>query len=153
MDLLVTRYTRALSPFRQPVRRILSRDNRHHCRRCLSATSIRPNAPSSEQSQQPKNGRVDPKWLTMTKTRIGKCLMFGLKPAQVEEAGRLLQRLAVDWRELVIGSEGFLTDERRRAVFRHNVVWGEMVCFHLTVTLPLPVGRLVWVSLNLEFIL
>ncbi|KAL2002703.1 hypothetical protein VTN02DRAFT_6134 [Thermoascus thermophilus] len=62
----------------------------------------------------------------MTKRRIGRCLMFGLKPHQVQEAGRILQQLARDWRELIAGSEGFLTDETRRGLFRHNVVWGEM---------------------------
>lgn len=53
--------------------------------------------------------------------------MFGLKPAQIDEGGKILQQLARDWRELVAGSEGFLTDEKRRSLFRHNVVWGEMV--------------------------
>jgi len=53
--------------------------------------------------------------------------MFGLKPHQVEEAGQILQQLARHWRELIAGSEGFLTDETRRGLFRHNVVWGEMV--------------------------
>ncbi len=54
--------------------------------------------------------------------------MFGLKPAQVEEAGSILKEIARDWRELVAGSEGFLTGKRRRGLYRQNVVWGEMVC-------------------------
>lgn len=54
--------------------------------------------------------------------------MFGLKPAQIDEGGQILQQLARDWRELLAGSEGFLTDEKRRSLFRHNVVWGEQVC-------------------------
>lgn len=53
--------------------------------------------------------------------------MFGLKPSQLDEGGRILQLLARDWRELLAGSEGFLTDEKRRSLFRHNVVWGEQV--------------------------
>lgn len=53
--------------------------------------------------------------------------MFGLKPAQIDDAGKILQQLARDWRELLAGSEGFLTDEKRRSLYRHNVVWGEMV--------------------------
>jgi hypothetical protein len=56
--------------------------------------------------------------------------MFGLKPAQIDEAGKVLQQLARDWRELIAGSEGFLTDEKRRSLYRHNVVWGEMVGVH-----------------------
>lgn len=53
--------------------------------------------------------------------------MFGLKPTQVDEAGKILQQLARDWRELIAGSEGFLTDEKRRSLYQHRVVWGEMV--------------------------
>ncbi|OQE43034.1 hypothetical protein PENCOP_c003G00767 [Penicillium coprophilum] len=40
----------------------------------------------------------------MTKRRIGKCMMFGLKPPQVEEGGKILQQLAKEWRELIAGS-------------------------------------------------
>lgn len=54
-------------------------------------------------------------------------MMFGLKPPQIQEAGDILQRIARDWRELVAGSEGFLTNETIRGLFRHNVAWGEMV--------------------------
>ncbi|KAF7715403.1 Uncharacterized protein PECH_007896 [Penicillium ucsense] len=60
------------------------------------------------------------------KGRIGRCISFGLQPAQVEGAGDILRQLARDWRELIAGSEGFLTDEKRRSLYRHNVVWGEM---------------------------
>lgn len=70
---------------------------------------------------------IDPRWLTMTKRRIGKCLMFGMKPPLVDEGGKILQQLAKEWRELIAGSEGFLTDKKRRSLFRHNVVWGEQV--------------------------
>jgi hypothetical protein len=63
----------------------------------------------------------------MIKRRIGKCMMFGLKPGQVEEAGNILQRIARDWRELIAGSEGYLTDEWRRGLYRQTVAWGEMV--------------------------
>lgn len=65
----------------------------------------------------------------MMKRRVGKCMMFGLKPAQIEDAGKVLQQLARDWRELIAGSEGFLTDEKRRSLYKHNVVWGEQVRF------------------------
>lgn len=53
-------------------------------------------------------------------------MMFGLKPHQVVEAGKILQEIARDWRGLIAGSEGFLTEEKRTALSRHNVVWGEM---------------------------
>jgi hypothetical protein len=54
-------------------------------------------------------------------------MMFGMKPAQIDEGGKVLQQLAEEWRELIAGSEGFLTDRKRRSLFRHNVVWGEQV--------------------------
>lgn len=54
-------------------------------------------------------------------------MMFGLKPHQIDEAGKILQEIARDWRGLIAGSEGFLTEEKRTALLRHNVVWGEMV--------------------------
>jgi hypothetical protein len=53
--------------------------------------------------------------------------MFGMKPPLVDEGGKILQQLAHEWRELIAGSEGFLTDKKRRSLFRHNVVWGEQV--------------------------
>lgn len=53
--------------------------------------------------------------------------MFGLStPEQVAAAGGVLREVAVDWRELVAGSEGFLTGRDRRGLFRQEVVWGEM---------------------------
>ncbi|KAJ5781762.1 uncharacterized protein N7518_010245 [Penicillium psychrosexuale] len=88
-------------------------------RRLFSATS------SANGQNLPDSAPINPRWLTMTKRRIGKCLMFGMKPAQVDEGGKILQQLAREWRELIAGSEGFLTDKKRRSLFRHNVVWGE----------------------------
>jgi hypothetical protein len=54
--------------------------------------------------------------------------MFGLTEPQAKEAGSILQELALNWRELIAGSEGFLTEKGRRGLFRQEVVWGEMVC-------------------------
>lgn len=54
-------------------------------------------------------------------------MMFGLKPEQVEEAGLILKEIARDWRELIAGSEGFLTGKGRGGLHRQCVVWGEMV--------------------------
>jgi hypothetical protein len=52
---------------------------------------------------------------------------FGLSPLQVEEAGSILNEVANDWRELIAGSEGFLTGVERRGLFKQEVTWGEMV--------------------------
>jgi hypothetical protein len=70
---------------------------------------------------------IDSRWLSVVKGRIGRCLAFGPKPRQVNEAGEILKILARDWRELIAGSEGFLTGEGRRGLFCQSVAWGEMV--------------------------
>lgn len=96
--------------------------------RLLSTTSPAQDARAGPSANAPaKPHTIDPRWLTMIKRRIGKCMMFGLKPDQIDEGGKILQQLANDWRELIAGSEGFLTDKKRRSLFRHNVVWGEQV--------------------------
>ncbi|EMD00101.1 hypothetical protein BAUCODRAFT_40694, partial [Baudoinia panamericana UAMH 10762] len=74
----------------------------------------------------PKTAHLSPRWLSDVKQRIGRCITFGLDPQQTDKAGRILKQLALDWRELVAGSEGFLTDPQRRGLFRQEVVWGEM---------------------------
>lgn len=58
---------------------------------------------------------------------MGKCLIFGLKPGQVDFAGTILKELARDWRELLVGDEGYLVGPGRAGLERHRVVWGEMV--------------------------
>ncbi|EHA26690.1 hypothetical protein ASPNIDRAFT_170688 [Aspergillus niger ATCC 1015] len=85
------------------------------------------NAPVSAPGTTPRKPHtIDPRWLTLTKRRIGRCMMFGLKPPQIQEAGEILQQIARDWRELIAGSEGYLTDETRRGLFQQSVAWGEM---------------------------
>jgi acyl-CoA thioesterase FadM len=51
--------------------------------------------------------------------------MFGMRPEQVDQAGPILQELATDWRSLVAGSEGFLTEPGRVGVQSQAVAWGE----------------------------
>ncbi|KAI9932873.1 hypothetical protein MW887_009125 [Aspergillus wentii] len=68
--------------------------------------STSPAPQSSDPKQKPattKPHTIDPRWLTMMKRRVGRCMMFGLKPTQIDEAGGILQQLARDWRELVAG--------------------------------------------------
>ncbi|EGE03020.1 hypothetical protein TEQG_02057 [Trichophyton equinum CBS 127.97] len=72
------------------------------------------------------NTQLDPRWLSNIKRRIGKCIAFGMKQDLVPVAGGVLEEIARDWRELVAGSEGFLTGEKYCGLHRHNVVWGEM---------------------------
>ncbi|KAF2169646.1 hypothetical protein M409DRAFT_64707 [Zasmidium cellare ATCC 36951] len=68
---------------------------------------------------------LSPRWLSEVKHRIGHCITFGLTTPQIHEAGKILTAIAKDWRELVAGSEGFLTARERRSMFRLPVVWGE----------------------------
>lgn len=82
---------------------------------------------SSSAPQRLADTRVPSRWLADLKARIGKCLIFGLQPTQVDEAGKILAVIARDWRELLAGSEGFLVGQGRAGLERHDVVWGEMV--------------------------
>ncbi|KAF1817646.1 hypothetical protein P152DRAFT_25632 [Eremomyces bilateralis CBS 781.70] len=86
----------------------------------------RSSAPSPAESQALTAHH--PRWLSALKERIGTCICFGMNTAQVGEASEILKELSRDWRELVAGSEGYLTAEDRRGLWRHRVVWGEMVC-------------------------
>ncbi|KAL4811274.1 thioesterase-like superfamily-domain-containing protein [Aspergillus unguis] len=105
----------------------------------LSISSVRPfsvsvpakNAQAQASGSKPtattsKPHDIDPRWLATTKRRVGRCITFGLKPHQVQEAGEIVRQIARDWRELLAGSEGYLTDATRRGIFRQNVAWGEM---------------------------
>jgi hypothetical protein len=86
---------------------------------------------ASTAQDQNDTAALSPRWLSDMKQRIGKCITFGLQPAQVAEAGLILQEISRDWRELLCGSDGFLTSPTRRGLYRHRVVWGEedsMVC-------------------------
>jgi len=53
--------------------------------------------------------------------------MSGLEEPQMDQASAILAEIAQDWRELLAGSEGFLTGPGRRGLYRQAVVWGEMV--------------------------
>lgn len=70
---------------------------------------------------------LNPRLLTDLKSRIGKCILFGLSPAQTHEAGSILQEVNSDWREIVAGSEGYLTGREWTGLKGREVVWGEMV--------------------------
>ncbi|KAF2144410.1 uncharacterized protein K452DRAFT_266212 [Aplosporella prunicola CBS 121167] len=97
--------------------------------RFVSRAASSSSSPSSNSSASaaPATAPLNPRWLSDLKARIGKCIMFGLKPAQVQRAGAILLEMSRDWRELVAGSEGFLTTKGWRGLYRQGVVWGEMV--------------------------
>ncbi|KAH8595515.1 thioesterase-like superfamily-domain-containing protein [Bisporella sp. PMI_857] len=66
------------------------------------------------------------RWLINTKSRIGKCIMFGLPPPLTTLAARALRILSTEWRSLISGHEGFLSAPKYAGLLRHKVVWGEM---------------------------
>jgi len=96
--------------------------------RPLSATSVTRTRAEEQISTVEAKGiaALSPRWLSDLKNRIGRCISFGLHPEQVQRAAGVLNIIAKEWRGLVAGSEGFLTDPKRAGLERHNVVWGEM---------------------------
>ncbi|KAF8471830.1 hypothetical protein BDZ91DRAFT_653199 [Kalaharituber pfeilii] len=86
-------------------------------------------SPSNTPSQT-----LNSEWLSTIKARIGKCIFHGLKHDETLEVAALLKNLATNWREYVAGSDGFLTTEQRRGLFRHSVVWEDMVAHDNNVT-------------------
>lgn len=80
---------------------------------------------SAADSTTPATTALSPRWLSDVKRRLGRCLSFGLDGRQKAAAAAVLQALARDWRDLVVGSEGFLTAADRRGFYRYPIQWGE----------------------------
>lgn len=86
-------------------------------RRLRSTTTATTSAPAT--------ASLSPRWLSDVKQRIGKCLTFGADEQQTKKAGLVLSDVSRDWRELLAGSEGYLTDAKRRGIYRQEIVWGD----------------------------
>ena len=71
---------------------------------------------------------TNPRWLSTAKQRVGRCMTFGLSPEALQQSGAILQELGSNWREMLVGSEGFLTGPGRVGLDRQELAWGEMVC-------------------------
>ncbi len=52
--------------------------------------------------------------------------MFGLDAPQIKTAARASRILGDEWRQIIVGSEGFLTGKNKAGLIRQGVVWGEM---------------------------
>jgi hypothetical protein len=50
----------------------------------------------STSSDAPATAALSPRWLSDVRTRIGKCIDFGINPAQRERAGSILQEIVTD---------------------------------------------------------
>ena len=83
----------------------------------LSSTSAAPPTPNASPT-----ATLPTRWLSDLKQRIGKCILFGLSQKQVDEVGDIMGTVAGNWRELLAGSEGFLT--RRAGYEGREVAWG-----------------------------
>ncbi|KAF2685540.1 hypothetical protein K458DRAFT_416776 [Lentithecium fluviatile CBS 122367] len=77
-------------------------------------------------NNQATTASLSPRWLSDLKSRIGRCIQFGLNPEQMRIAGGILEEVTKSWRDLLAGSEGFLTGKGRMGLYRQEVVWGEM---------------------------
>lgn len=93
---------------------------RQQSKRLFSCTAYR----SSSQQQAPE---LPPsRWYADLQARLGKCIIFGCSPAQVQRVAGLLGALSREWRSLSAGSEGFL---QQGGLEGQAVVWGEMDSF------------------------
>jgi len=112
---------RVLQPFKEPLRLYAASQRSAFSTSC--SFSENPTAINQKQKTSAPNAR----WLDDVRSRIAKCIMSGLKEPQMDQASAMLAEIAKDWRELLAGSEGFLTSPGRRGLYRQAVVWGEMV--------------------------
>ncbi|KAK4240178.1 hypothetical protein C8A03DRAFT_31747 [Achaetomium macrosporum] len=100
----------------------------HYLRRPFSVSSARPSATSISDSVAKLPPPPPSRWIAELRTRIGKCLVFGCNSQQISQAAVVMRALATEWRELLVGSEGFLTGGRRGLDGR-EIAWGEMDSF------------------------
>ncbi|KAK3308288.1 thioesterase-like superfamily-domain-containing protein [Chaetomium strumarium] len=100
--------------------------------RPFSVSSARPSATPTTTTSDNSAAKPPPlppsRWITELRTRVGKCLLFGCNSQQISQAAGVMRALATEWRELLAGSEGFLTGGRRGLDGR-EIVWGEMDTF------------------------
>ncbi|KAK3366124.1 thioesterase-like superfamily-domain-containing protein [Lasiosphaeria ovina] len=68
------------------------------------------------------------RWITELRTRVGRCISFGCDNQQISRAAAVARAIALEWRDLLAGSEGFLTGGRR-GLDRQKIAWGEMDSF------------------------
>lgn len=81
-------------------------------------------ADTQKGQNKPRYPPLPNRWLQDIRSRIGKCIAWGLTPEQLKKVGTIMKILAKDWRHLLAGSRGFPIS--KPGLFRHEVVWGEM---------------------------
>lgn len=60
-------------------------------------------------------------------SRLGYMTNNGISHQSAPQVAEILKAMCNEWRDLVAGSEGFLTSENRRGVSGRAVEWGDMV--------------------------
>ena len=78
-----------------------------------------------EDSSTPPTKTLNPRWLSDLKTRLGKCIQFGMNDTQTTAAGLLLAEVTRDWRSLLAGSDGYLTHPLRAGISSVPIDWGD----------------------------
>ena len=62
-------------------------------------------------------------FLPEIKSRVGKCIMFGVKEDQTQHTAQISRLVADRWKNIVVGEEGFVAKDS----LTDRVRWGEMV--------------------------
>ncbi|KAG9228217.1 thioesterase-like superfamily-domain-containing protein [Amylocarpus encephaloides] len=104
-------------------RKALLHDVRAQRRRTLS-TPANPHGPT-QTSANPPTPSPSSRWLSDTKARIGRCIMFGVDSKHMGGGVGMCKILAKEWRELIAGRDGYLVADNRAGLLKQNVVWGE----------------------------
>lgn len=87
---------------------------------------------TSSPTIKPAESKIPPppptRWITELRDRIGKCIIFGCNKEQITRADAVLKALSTEWKELLAGSDGFLSGGRG-GLDNHRIAWGEMDTF------------------------
>ena len=62
-------------------------------------------------------------FLPEIKSRVGKCIMFGVKEDQTQYAAQISRLVSERWKNIVVGEEGYVAKDG----LTDKVRWGEMV--------------------------
>ena len=102
----------------------IARGTEHCASSYTLSRSLTSSSPRQQNVSRPATANLSPRWLSDVKARLGKCILFGMNESQTTEAGILLAEVARDWKDLMAGSEGYLTDRRRAGITSIPIEWG-----------------------------
>ena len=69
---------------------------------------------------------IHSRFISESKARLGKCITFGLsQPLHFANTAHILRSLTRNWRKLIVGREGYITDPARAGLARHRIAWGD----------------------------